>query len=68
MSLATTGSHLDQCDGEALKGFKPWKDITRFRKISVAVVWSMVWRGPRLDPGDWLGNGYIIQAVNDKLG
>lgn len=40
----------------------------RFQEMAMAVTWSVVWRQPRLDQGEWLGNGYMIQAVNEKLG
>ena len=68
MSLVTTESHVNQCNEEALKGFKQWKDMIKFQETAMAVMWSVVCRQPRLDQGEWLGNGYIIQAVNEKLG
>lgn len=67
MSPVTTERALEQCNGGTLKAFKQWKDIIGFQKIAMAVEWSMIWRGPILGHGNWLGNGYIIQTGNNKL-
>lgn len=49
MSLVTTESHSKQSNGEALKGFKQWKDIIRFQKIAVARGWRQSLGGSK----DW---------------
>lgn len=52
MSLVTIERPLGQCNGEALKAFKQWKDIIKFQKVAMAVVEHDL-EGSRPDHADW---------------